>query len=198
MADDVGVLGGSFDPVHAGHIAVGRRALEQIPLDEVWFVPATSPPHKPEGPTASPKHRRAMLELALGAEPCMKVCAIEMEAQGPRYTVDTLRALRARHPRVRWWLLLGEDSFRAIDAWREPQRLLELALPVVCPRPGSSGERVRQRGPTPVRWLEGEGIELSSTTIRAQLRAGERPGGLPDPVYEYICAHGLYGEKSER
>ena len=121
MAQDVGVLGGSFDPVHAGHLAVGRRALEQVPLDEVWFVPSASPPHKPEGLSTSPKHRRAMLELALGTEPCMRVCLIEMEDRGPRYTVDTIRALKARHPEIRWWLLLGEDSYRALGSWREPR-----------------------------------------------------------------------------
>jgi len=193
---DVGLLGGSFDPVHEGHLDVARRAIRQFRLAGVWFVIARRPPHKPAGSSADAVHRVAMLELAVASEPGMKVCKVELERGGPRYTIDTVRTLRSRHPDQEFWLLLGEDSFRNLGSWRQPQRLLELAAPIVCPRPGYAGERpARWRG-IELRWLEGAPIDLSSTSLRQQIAAGERPAGVPSQVLDYVRRHSLYEGES--
>lgn len=192
MSRRVSVFGGSFDPVHDGHLSVARRALDQVPCDEVWFLPAARAVHKPGGADAPAGHRRAMLELALGSDPRLGLCALELESPRPLRSLESLQRLAATWPEHHWFFLLGEDSFRALDSWFRPDELFRIAEPVVAPRPGSTGERPdRFRGAT-VRWLEGEEVDLDSTTIRRALGAGADPPGLHPEVRAYIREHGLY------
>lgn len=192
MTRSVGVLGGSFDPVHLGHVALARRALEQVPLDEVWFLPAARAVHKPEGAEAGADHRQAMLELVLADDARMRLCPLELEAARPMRSVESLRRLSEQHPACRWYLLLGEDSFRALDGWARPGELVALAPPVVAPRPGSRGSQDPSYRGVTVRWLEGEPIELDSTSIRAAIADGRTPEGLDRRVLHYVLEHGLY------
>lgn len=192
MSRRVGVFGGSFDPVHDGHLGVARRALEQVPCDELWFLPAARAVHKPGGASAPAGDRRAMLELVLADEPRLELCALELEAPRPLRSLESLRRLAADWPEHRWFFVLGEDSFRALDTWYRPDELFRIAAPVVAPRPGASGDRPDRSHGVAVRWLEGEEIDLDSTAIRRALASGADPPGLHPAVRTYIREHGLY------
>ncbi len=196
MSPTVGVFGGSFDPVHDAHLDLARRSLEQTPCDEVWFMPADRAVHKPDGARASAVHRRAMLELVLADEAAFGLCALELDYGEPMRSLQSLEYLRETWPDNNWYFILGEDSFRAVDSWFRPEELFKIAAPVVAPRPGSSGEHPGEFAGCPVIWLEGEELDLDSTSVRAKLAAGKIPSGLDRRVLEYIRGHGLYTEKS--
>ena len=195
MSRSITVFGGSFDPVHDAHVEVARRALRQLPCDEVWFLPAARAVHKPAGATASPEHRRAMLELALEGQAGLTVCDHELRQGRPMRSVETMRALAREWPDHRWYFLIGEDSFRDLDAWYEPEELFRIAPPVVAPRPGASGIRAAHWAGIGVRWLAGDEIDLDSTSLRAALGRGENPGGIDPRVLGYIREHDLYLEQ---
>ena len=195
MSPAVTVFGGSFDPVHAAHLEVARRALGQVPCDEVWFLPATRAVHKPAGPRAPAEHRRAMLEAALAGVECLRICDLELEHGVARRSLESVTELSTRWPGHRWYFLIGEDSFRQLESWYRPEEIFRIAAPVVAPRPGSGGERAAEWRGIPVRWLAGDEIDLDSTAIRAALARGEVPAGLDPGVMEYIREHGLYREQ---
>jgi nicotinate-nucleotide adenylyltransferase len=202
----LGVLGGSFDPVHAGHLHVARAAQGAFGLDRVVFVPAARPPHKPGRVLASGEHRAAMLRLALAGRPDWSLDTLELERPGPSYTIDTLRALPERQDLAadgELFLLLGFDNLRGLEHWREAREVLLRARPIVVQRGpldrgllehlrdalGTELARRIERGLLPVAPLE-----VSSTELRAALAAGQDPGeALPPGVLEYVRAHGLYG-----
>jgi len=200
-ARGVGLFGGSFDPVHEGHIELARRALKQVPLKEVWFVPAWRPPHKQDKELSSSEDRLAMLELALAGLKHLAICTIELQQQEVGYSVQTVDALIHTHLSERFYLLMGEDSLNGISTWREPRRLLEMAPPIVMPRPidlqrsgafGKGGRRPDSLLGVEITWLKGDPVDLSSTTVREALSRGEKPRGLAPAVAEYIEEHGLY------
>jgi len=201
----IGLLGGTFAPPHLAHIELARRALSQVGLREVWFVPAWRPPNKSGSPITSAEHRLAMLERAISGKKRLAICTIELEQQETSYTVQTVDALQHTHLGERFYLLLGEDNLRDLPRWREPTRLLEMATPVVMPRAvdlhrsgsfGAGGRRENAIMGVPIIWLKGEPLDLSSTRIRELLAKGEKPEGLDDAVYAYIVEHGLYRESS--
>lgn len=180
---------------------MAERALEQASLDEVWFLPAAVAPHKPEGSAVGAQHRCRMLELALAGQPGLVLCRHEVEQGRARRSVDTLSELRRRHPRVAFFFLMGEDSFRALDEWMEPERLVAMAPPLVQPRPGGAGERPERYAGQAVQWLEGEEIDVSSTEVREQLNAerwAEAAEALAPAVLEYVRRHGLYADGGPR
>lgn len=193
----IGILGGSFDPVHRGHLLLAERARDQVPCDEIWFVPAAVAPHKPGGAHASAAHRLAMLARALEGRRGLKIESIEVEAGVERRTIETLRMLAARHPHVRWRLVLGEDSWVAFDTWVEPDALLRIAPPVVQARPGGHREEPEIAKHHAAFWLTGDPLDLASTQVRAALTRGETPVGLPPAVLDYVRAQGLYGVRPE-
>lgn len=185
----IGLLGGSFDPVHHGHLIAGRVAAESLGLDELRFVPAREQPFKLGRHVAPPADRVAMLELAILGTPGFAVDRIELERPGPSYTVDTLLALRAREPEARLTLLLGADAAAELDAWHRAAELPGLARIVMFTRPGS---------PVPVSPLIAAAVtvpavEISATEIRRRVRTG-RPirYWVPDAVAEYVARHRLY------
>lgn len=193
----VGLYGGSFDPVHRAHVEVARRALAQVPCDEIWFVPAARTPFKPDGPSASATDRVEMLELALRNEAAMSVCHVELSAPGRR-SVETVQALAEAHPAHRWRWIMGEDSFEDLPRWAEPELFTRLAPPVVQPRPGSATSRASEFRGAPVVWLRGEEIDLSSSVVRDALARGERPDGLHPDVLACIEERALYRQESTR
>src|SRR5437588_11938966 len=132
----VGVFGGTFDPIHQGHLILAEQCREQGRLDEVWFVPAPRPPHK-EGQTVTRFDQRVeMLALALAGNPAFRVQDLEKEREGPSYTVLTLAELQRRHPGDELFLLIGSDTLADLPTWREPQRLVRQAGLLVTARPG--------------------------------------------------------------
>lgn len=217
----LGILGGSFDPVHLGHLHVARAAQRAFELEHVLFVPAARPPHKPGRRLASGADRVEMLRLALQGRPDWSIDALELEREGPSYTIDTVRALPARHALdrdCRLHLVIGWDNLRGLERWREVERLLELVQPVVVwrrperadPADGSDPREAelfahlrRELGPGPFARLERglvevEPVEVSSTAVRAALAEGRDPGPvLPPGVGEYARLRGLYGPEPE-
>ena len=184
-----GLLGGSFDPVHHGHLIAADRAAEALGLARVLFIPCATQPLKPAGPVASAEQREAMLALALAGHPRFLLDVLELSRPGPSYTVDTLRALRRREPRARFVLILGADAAAELPRWRAVDEVARLAEIAVLTRPGVSevaSALVTHVVATPA-------IEISASEIRARCLAGKSIRYLvPDAVADYITRHKLY------
>jgi nicotinate-nucleotide adenylyltransferase len=182
----VGVFGGTFDPVHVGHLAIALAALESVPLDRVVFVPVRRSPLKDRDPIASVADRVAMLEAATGAEPRFTLSRVELEREGVSYTVDTLEALRGEGE---LFLILGSDALAELARWRDPDRIRELATILVAARPGAPE-------PDPVhraRAFDAPRLDISSRELRARAARGMSLRYLvPDAVWEHIGKRGLY------
>jgi nicotinate-nucleotide adenylyltransferase len=189
----VGVFGGTFDPVHVGHLIMASEAVERLHLDEMLFMPARRPAHKRARALAPVEDRVAMLRLATRGEARFRVSLLEADARGVSFTVRTLDAL-ARRERADYHFLMGQDSLEDFGTWREPDRILALARIVVVPRwegdPGPLPAGVRRR----VVFLRPPRIGVSSTEIRRRIRRGLTVRyWLPDAVWRYVVRHGLYG-----
>jgi len=188
----LGVLGGTFDPPHVGHLLAASDACEALALDKVLFVPAKVPPFKSRTVQASPDQRFEMLRLTLGPDPRFEASRLELDRDGLSFTVDTLDALSKATPGVALFMLIGEDLATQIASWRDAERIAELASVVVLvrtmPTPKSSLEST-----LPMMRLKTRRIELSSTEIRERVRAGRSIHGfVTDAVAAFISAAGLY------
>lgn len=185
----IGLFGGSFDPIHHGHLIVAQAVLEALGLEQLRFMPARAQPFKTGQHLASPEVRAGMVALAIAQEPRFGIERAELDRPGPSYTVDTLRILRQREPHQRFALLVGADAARDLPKWREADALHQLADLVVLSRAGSPiGEL-----PWPVRVVPVPAIEISATDIRRRVRQGLPIRYLvPDPVAEAIGSAGLY------
>jgi nicotinate-nucleotide adenylyltransferase len=195
-ARSIGVLGGTFNPPHRGHLALARHARAELGLDRVLLMPAYSAPHKGEEGDPGPQRRLEMCRLAVDGQDGLEACALEIERGGPSYTVDTLRAIKQSDPEAELTFIVGADMARTLPAWREPRALVELAGLAVAEREDAGrGEVLRALGSlgARVRFLEMPLLEVSSSQVRERVRAGESIEGLVAPaVAEYIAAHGLY------
>lgn len=198
------LFGGSFDPVHRGHLHAARAALELAGVDHVVLVPAARPPHKPGVRLADGPARVAMLESALAGEPRCSIWAVELERSGPSYTIDTVRTfVELRRAADGLALLIGGDNVPGLAAWRDVDELLELVRPLVVLRDVEldrelAALRGRLRPEALARLeagrLEPDPVRVSATELRAKLAAGEDPGDdLPADVLAYARAHRLYG-----
>lgn len=198
----LGLFGGSFDPVHYGHLRLATECCAQAQLDEVWLLPAAVQPHKPGGPQASAFDRLRMLELAVADIPALSVSRLEIDRGGVSYTVDTLRSIHAAHLQSELYQLMGADTLRDLPNWREPAEVCRLATPLVVHRAGEprpdfdvlaplvSAERLAQ-----IRALEVEmpAVDISSTEIRERVARGESIEGMTTrEVVEFISKHQLY------
>ncbi len=197
----LGLLGGTFDPVHRGHLALARAGRDELGLDEVLFLPAGQPWRKAGRMIASNEHRLAMLRRALEGEAAFRVSRLELERPGPSYTADTLEALRDDRPDDELFFLLGEDALMDLSNWARPQRILELAMLAVARRADSSPEALEEAARRlpglreHVVWLKMPAVEVSATEIRERVRGGQPIGDLvPATVEEYIRKQGLYLE----
>jgi nicotinate-nucleotide adenylyltransferase len=185
----IGLFGGSFDPVHHGHLIVARVAAEALDLDELRFVPAREQPFKLGRHAAPAADRAAMLDLAVAGAGGLAVERLELERPGPSYTIDTLRALCAREPGTSFTLLLGADAAAELAAWREARELPRFARIVVFARHGSPVPASPLIGAT----IEVPAVEISATEIRRRVRAGlPIRYWVPDRVAEYVARHRLY------
>jgi len=181
----IGILGGSFDPIHHGHLILARAAREELGLDRVVFVPAHLSPHKTETKPASGDDRLAMVRLAIAGEDGFEASDIELKRPAPSYTVETLRQMQAAHPDDELVLLIGADNVEKFETWREPDEIQRLAKIAVLDR---ANHDVPHDWPV-VRRL----VDISSTDIRARAGAGRSIRYLtPDSVCDYIAEHGLY------
>jgi nicotinate-nucleotide adenylyltransferase len=197
----LGILGGTFDPIHLGHLALAHEARRSLDLERVLFVPNADPPHKDETVTA-PVHRAAMVRLALAGEPNFELSPLELDRPGPSYAVDTVAAIAARSEaegRPEPWFILSDEAFADLPTWREPRRILELARVAVAPRPGAprlDRSWTAERFPgleSRVVLLQGPRVDIAATDVRARIAQGRSIVGLvPDVVADYIAQHGLY------
>jgi nicotinate-nucleotide adenylyltransferase len=199
----VGIFGGTFDPIHVAHLAVAEEAAEAIGLERVVFVPAGEPPHKPGIVVTPATHRLAMVELAIAGNDRFAVDRLELERDGPSYTVDTLESLRGRRiaagqdPDLS--LILSAEAFLELMTWREPRRVVELARPIVAPRdgyPAAGPDFLASHMPDladRARFLDGPHLRLSASELRRRATDGRSLRYLvPDAVAAYIGDHGLY------
>lgn len=193
----IGVFGGTFDPIHEGHLAAAKAAMECAHLDRVLFVPSAQPPHR--GTALAPaEDRLAMTKLAVQGEPSFEVSDVEVRRGGPSYTAETLSELHREHPHDESFLILGWDAARLFRTWHEPDRVSELASVVIVDRPGL--------GPPPKSELAGIGLDparvilchfstpdVSGSALRRAIAAGQPvTGQLPPAVERYIAERHLY------
>jgi nicotinate-nucleotide adenylyltransferase len=198
----LGILGGTFDPVHLGHLALAHEALAELELERVLFVPNADPPHKQQQVVTPATHRAAMVSLAIEAEPSFVLSRIELERAGPSYAVETVAQL-ARQSRAEGrpepWFVLSAEALEDFASWRDPERILQLCRLAVAPRPGFEpldhswvathypGSEARFAS------LPGPELDIASTEIRERVAAGEPIDDLvPAPVARYIAQHDLY------
>ncbi|WP_435022325.1 nicotinate-nucleotide adenylyltransferase [Tundrisphaera sp. TA3] len=189
----LGLFGGTFDPIHVGHLILAETCREALGLDRVWFVVAGSPPHKPGGRTAV-AHRIEMVRLAIAGNPAFEVSEIEAKRPGPHYSVETLEAIRRDRPEDDLSFLIGADSLVDLPQWREPGRIMELARLVVVNRPGFEPPPFDPPpGARPIARIDVPPIGIASHAIRRMLREGRSARyQIPHAVKAYIDAHGLY------
>ena len=182
----IGVFGGTFDPVHVGHLAIAQAALESVPLDRVLFVPARRSPLKDRDPIARVADRVAMLDAAISGEPRFALSRVELERDGVSYTVDTLEALRSEGD---LFLILGSDALAELARWRRPDRIRELATILVAARPGAPEPDPAHQA----RVFDAPQLDISSRELRARAARGMSLRYLvPDAVWEHIRKRGLY------
>ncbi|MFO7637852.1 MAG: nicotinate-nucleotide adenylyltransferase [bacterium] len=194
-----GVFGGSFNPLHLGHLLVAEDVRRRCRLDRVLFLAGPRPPHKPARALAPWPRRQAMLRLGLTDWPQLELTTIEERLAGPAYTVDALAALRRDRPGESLYLLLGADQYRTMAGWHEPTRLTELTRLVVMSRPGSPRPRLFPGHPARrVRFIPVIEVDLAGSDIRARLARGQSIRYmLPTSVQRYLRRHGLYGSTVE-
>ncbi|MGH9521750.1 MAG: nicotinate-nucleotide adenylyltransferase [Terriglobales bacterium] len=197
---NVGIFGGTFDPVHRGHLAVARAAQQAFRLARIYFVPADLPPHKRRVPITPYAHRYAMLALALRDEP--KFVPSTMEARDgaarPNYTLDTVRRFRATLPtRDRLFFIIGIDAFLDFDTWHKPREVMKEVEFIVVSRPGYDDRRPAIMG-SRVHWLGSVAEDVSSTSLRSALAKGKvSKRFLDEAVVDYIRKEHLYGARDK-
>lgn len=187
----IGILGGTFDPIHKGHLALAKNAQEQFLLDKVILIPAYAPPHKKNIPfLTSAEDRYKMVKLAIGQEPFFEVSDCEMRRKGISYTIDTLEELELQYPKAEFYLILGQDAFEDIDKWRQGEVIKKKVTFLVANR---RHHDTRIPGEVIVKWIQMPIYSISASEIRSALKHGQEIGDFLVPeVYQYIQAHHLY------
>lgn len=196
----IGVLGGTFDPIHIGHLALAEAADEALALEQVLFVPAGSPPHKQGRRITSPHHRQRMTELAIAGNEHFALSTVDLTRSGPSYTVDTLRLLAAKYEGAELFFIIGGDSLLDLPTWYHPEEILQLAYLAAAERPGFSLEDVAaklgglyQQFGHRICLFHAPLLDISSSMLRERLRSGRSVRYLvPDAVLDYIKQNNLY------
>jgi nicotinate-nucleotide adenylyltransferase len=214
MPQRLGILGGSFDPVHVGHLRSAEEVREAIALDRVYFVPANQPPHKPGRRLAEGRARLAMVEIAIAGNPAFRASDVELNRGGTSYSIDTVQSFATTEPGALLFFIVGIDTFREMHTWKDTARLFELANVVVTSRPPNAIDpsiehlpvaaqeafcydpitlSYRHRSGTRLCFLPITGIDVSATAIRERSHRGQSIRYLvPQDVERYIREHGLY------
>jgi nicotinate-nucleotide adenylyltransferase len=194
----LGILGGTFNPPHLGHLVCAQEAYLQLRLDRVMLIPARIPPHKPVDDEPGAEHRLELCRCAIQGDSRFEVSSLEVSRAGTSYTVDTLEELNSTLPDSELFLIVGGDVAAGLPFWREPERVLELATVAVAKRRGTAREKVERAldslpGGERTEYFPMPRVGISSTMIRRRVRAAEPITYLtPEPVISYIERHGLY------
>ncbi len=193
----IGILGGSFDPIHKGHLALAQESAKQFNLDKILFIPASHPPHKKEDHhlTSAPLRAR-MIALAIQDDPRWELCDLELRRPGVSYTVDTLRELRKLYPQPHeLFFIAGADSFNDLKDWKEPKELLKLCEWIVAPRPSS---KLPEPLPSGFHLLKIAPILVSATELRSRIERGEDISEwVPEKVRDYMKKQKIYSGKNQ-
>ncbi|MCD8082462.1 MAG: nicotinate-nucleotide adenylyltransferase [Clostridiales bacterium] len=200
----IGIMGGTFDPIHYGHLRVGEQALREFELDEVWFMPSGNPPHKKDRHVTDVSDRCAMVRLAITGFPRFRFSDFEAKRSGETYTAQTLRLLRERYPEHTFYFIIGADSFYELQTWYHPEEILGMTTILVAGRayrkPHISMEEQLQflcdRFGADIRFLHFDEIDISSEHLRQMERDGRDViNYVPECVAHYITEHRLYTEE---
>lgn len=206
MSQKIGILGGTFNPVHYGHLFIAEQAYRQFHLDEIWFLPSGNPPHKPSGQIAEDADREAMLLLSIQDVPYFRYSDIEFNRSGTIYTVDTMKLLKESYPDSSFYFIAGADSLFSIDTWKNPLQLFQYCSLIVAGRPKFETDgmknlqnkilEVKECYHAEIALLHAPLLDISSSGIRCMLKNGQSPKFLlPDSVLEYILQKKLYSNR---
>jgi nicotinate-nucleotide adenylyltransferase len=187
----LGILGGLFDPIHYGHLALSRHALEQLNLTKVLLIPSHNPPHREE--ISDYTHRLRMTEIAVEKDDGLEASDLESHIEGQSYTLKTLKRLRKQYPEFTLYFLIGSDNLKKMEDWYKPEEIMSLAQVVMAKRPGEEGSapgKYRER----IIEIDMPPVDISSTQIREAVRSGRPIDKLvPEKVAQYIKGNNLYG-----
>lgn len=197
----VGIMGGTFDPIHIGHLILGESAWQQFSLEKVLFMPSGNPPHKRTRDGASNEDRVEMVRLAIAPNPHFELSLEEMHSQGYVYTKETLRSLRARHPDTDYYFIMGADSLLTFDTWMGPQEICDQCILAAAVRDSMDVETLdsairslKEKYHADIRKLESPNLDISSHSIRSWCAEGRSIRYyVPDAVRSYILEKGIYG-----
>lgn len=200
----IGILGGSFDPIHMGHLNIARSARIEYGLDEVWFIPAGHSPNKNEAEMTPAQTRMRMAELAIEGEPYFRVSGIELESRQTSYTYRTLTYLQERYPTIQFFFIMGADSLDYFESWRHPEIICEKAVILVAVRDDMDLTEIQHKINFIQSLFDAEiypvsrgRTAVSSTALRQRIREGQLDlSMLPERVAAYIAKHHLYGYPS--
>jgi len=200
--EKVGILGGTFDPIHNGHLAIAEKARRHLGLARVIFIPALVPPHKRHKVVSSPDHRLQMVRLALENKACFELSDIEINREQVSYSVDTVDQLKLESPDTEYYFIIGMDSLNEIHSWHKPELLVRMCEFVVIARPGYDTDSITRgdlglsradKDKLLAHVIVADPVDVSATRIRAKVRAGEPIKSLvPESVNQYILKHNLY------
>lgn len=196
----LGILGGTFDPIHLGHLLMAEASRETLGLNRVLFVPAGEPPHKQHQPCTPAHHRRAMVELAIVGNPHFELCSVDLDRPGPHYSTDTVRLIRAGFNLAaeNCFFIIGGDSLADLPTWHQPRQLLALCRLAAVHRPGFRPNVAGLSGQLPglagrLSWVPMPLIGITASDIRARVRAGQSIRyQVAEPVNNYITRYRLY------
>ena len=197
----IGIMGGTFNPIHNVHLLMAEEAKKQYDLDEVWFMPSKNPPHKETHEIVSEEHRARMICQAIRGNSKFVFSDLELRREGITYTSDTLKIIEKKYPKAEIYFILGGDSLREIENWHEPQYVMEHCHILAASREDENGKRIRERVEelmnkykAKISFIKMPLIDISSSKIRKRLKKGKTVHYmLPEEVMNYICFHNLYG-----
>ena len=187
----IGILGGTFNPVHNGHISIAEQVKEKLSLDKIIFVPSFIPPHKQNENIASADDRINMVKLALANSENLEVSAIEVDREGVSYTIDTLKQIKAFYNEEdEIFFIIGSDNVKEFETWRKPEEIVKVANIVVVQRPGSEDLNIEFNG---FIFVDTDPCSISAKNLRNKMKKGlSIAGELPDKVLQYITKKSLY------
>lgn len=196
----VGILGGTFNPIHYAHLAMAQAAWGQTALDEIWFMPSKHPPHKSNCELVSELHRKKMIELAIAKEPCFHFSDYELKWEGTTYSAETLQRLKEDYPEYQFYFIMGGDSFFQLENWYHPEIIMKCCRILAISRDGASlqqmeihAEYLHQIYRAEIQIVKMDTMEISSSQIRQNIREGRNISSLvPEEVASYIRQHQLY------
>lgn len=190
----IGLFGGTFDPIHLGHLVLAEQCREQLALDEVWFIPAGTPPHKPAVGRTPGQQRLTMVQLAITGHPAFHVTDLELQRTGPSFTVETLAEVRSLRPQAQLWWLLGADMLHDFSNWREPERIITMARLGAVNR-GGVVTGCPDRWAVHVDAVTIPALAIAARDLRHRVAQGQSIRYLvPRAVEEFVHEHGLYRE----